>query len=117
MDPLLPDPFVTDDILAEDFQCLEVQENSAISYSALAGGSSPSTLLFTGQVNGTSIQILVDRGSTHNFIQERVARFLQLSIETIPNFPVVVGSGQRNYCANSGNHTCRRPAYLVTTWC
>ncbi|KAH0653300.1 hypothetical protein KY289_030978 [Solanum tuberosum] len=93
MDPLLPDPFVTDDILAEDLQCLELQEHSAISYNALAGGSSPSTLRFTGQVNGTSIQILVDKGSTHNFIQERVARFLQLSIETISNFPVVVGSG------------------------
>ncbi|KAH0717613.1 hypothetical protein KY285_013644 [Solanum tuberosum] len=89
MDPLLLDPFVTDDILAEDLQCLELQEHSAISYNALVGGSSPSTLRLTGQVNGTSIQILVDGGSTHNFIQERVAHFL---------FPVVVGSGQRLCC-------------------
>ncbi|XP_069150863.1 uncharacterized protein [Solanum lycopersicum] len=98
MDPLLPDPFVTDDILAEDLQCIELQEHSAISYNALAGGSSPSTLRFTRQMNGTLIQILVHGGSTHNFIQERVARFLQLSIETISSFPVVVRSGQRLRC-------------------
>uniref|UniRef100_A0A3Q7EG54 Uncharacterized protein n=1 Tax=Solanum lycopersicum TaxID=4081 RepID=A0A3Q7EG54_SOLLC len=98
MDPLLPDPFVTDDILAEDLQCIELQEHSAISYNALAGGSSPSTLRFTRKMNGTLIQILVHGGSTHNFIQERVARFLQLSIETISSFPVVVRSGQRLRC-------------------
>lgn len=46
-------------------------------------------------MNGNSVQIFVDSGSTHNFIQERVARFLELSIETIPSFSVVVGSGQR----------------------
>ena len=98
MDPLLPDPFVTDDILAEDLQCIELQEHFVISYNALAGGSSPSTLRFTGQVNGKLIQNLVDGGSTHNFIQERVARFQQLSIETISSFHGVVGSGQHLRC-------------------
>lgn len=43
-EPILLESFVTDDILAEELQCLEVQEHSAISYHALAGGHSSSTL-------------------------------------------------------------------------
>lgn len=41
-----PDLFVTDDVLAEELQCLEVQSHSAISYHALAGGNSSTTLRF-----------------------------------------------------------------------
>ncbi|OIT03531.1 hypothetical protein A4A49_57573, partial [Nicotiana attenuata] len=98
IDPTLPETFVSDDILAEELQCLEVQEHSAISYHALAGGNSSSTLRFLGHVNGSPIQVLVDGGSDHNFIQTRVADFLQLVVEIIPTFSVVVGSGQRLRC-------------------
>lgn len=69
-----------------------------ISYHALAGGHSSSTLRFLGHVNGSPVQILVDGGSGHNFVQARVANFLQLTIESIPNFAAVVGSGQRLRC-------------------
>nr|XP_009789507.1 PREDICTED: uncharacterized protein LOC104237120 [Nicotiana sylvestris] len=47
------EPLITDEALAEELQCLEVQEHSSISYHALAGGHSPHTLRFTGHVNGS----------------------------------------------------------------
>ncbi|OIS98942.1 hypothetical protein A4A49_60795, partial [Nicotiana attenuata] len=98
MEPILPESFVSDDILAEELQVLEVQEQSAISYHALAGGHSSSTLRFIVHVNGAPVQVLVDGGSDHNFVQTRVAKFHQLTIEIIPAFSVMVGSGQRLRC-------------------
>lgn len=98
VDPGLPESFVTDDFLAEELQYLELQEQSAISYHALTGGISLSTLRFTGKVSGSSFQVLVDGGSTHNFVQPRADKHLQLQIEVIPSFAVMVGSGQRLRC-------------------
>lgn len=98
IEPILPESFVADDFLAEDILCLEVQEHSAISYHALAGGHFSSTLRFLGHVNGSPVQVLVDGGSDHNFIQARIASFLQLPIVSFPSFVVVVGSGQRLRC-------------------
>ncbi|XP_070026467.1 uncharacterized protein [Nicotiana sylvestris] len=94
----LLESFVTNDFIAEELQCLELQEQSAISYHALTGGISPSTLQFTGQVSGSPVQVLVDGGSTHNFVQPRAAKHLQFQIEVIPSFVVMVGSGQRLHC-------------------
>ncbi|OIS95615.1 hypothetical protein A4A49_58539, partial [Nicotiana attenuata] len=98
VEPSLPEPFVSDDLLAEELQVLEVQEQSSISYHALAGGNSSSTLRFLGNVNGSPVQVLLDGGSDHNFVQARVAKFLQLKVDSTPNFSVMVGSGQRLRC-------------------
>ena len=98
IDPTMLETFVSDDILAEELHCLEVREHSTISYHALVGGSLGTTLRFTGQVNGSAVKVLVDGGSTHNFVQARAAKFLQLPITEVPTFSVVVGSGQRLPC-------------------
>ncbi|KAH0709510.1 hypothetical protein KY284_010937 [Solanum tuberosum] len=66
--------------------------------SALAGGTSPTTLRFRGHVNGAPVQVLLDGGSTHNFIQPRMAKFLNLTVEPTLYFWVAVGSGQRLHC-------------------
>ncbi|KAH0725254.1 hypothetical protein KY284_001119 [Solanum tuberosum] len=83
--------FVTDDILVEELQCLEVQEHFAISYHALADGHSSSTLRFLGHDNGSPAQVLVDGGSDHNFIQARMkpqglppSRVLDHAIHLVP---------------------------------
>ncbi|KAL4284928.1 hypothetical protein GQ457_16G014540 [Hibiscus cannabinus] len=89
---------LSDAILADKLSPQEVQAHSSISYNALAGGYSVSTLRFTGTINGKSVQVLLDGGSTHCFIQTRVAQFLHLPIEDTPPFSVVVGSGDRLLC-------------------
>ncbi|KAK1423204.1 hypothetical protein QVD17_18500 [Tagetes erecta] len=97
--PDSPSSICMDSILAEKLQLEEVQTQSAISYNALSGGCSSTTLRFTGMVQGKSFQILLDGGSTHCFVQTRIANFLNFAIESIEPFSVLVGSGERLPCS------------------
>lgn len=105
-DPNIQDSFVPAEFLAVKLQCLELQEHSSISYHALTGGISPSTLC-TGQINGSPVQVLVDGGSTYNFVQTRAAKHLRLTIESIPPIFVMVGSGQHLRCEGVVRKTSR----------
>lgn len=98
---LLTNSSLTDEMLAEELQQLEVMHSSSISYHAMAGGDAASALRFTGYVQGSSVQVMLDNGSTHNFIQTRVANFLHLAVEPISQFSVMVGSGQRLPCTGT----------------
>ncbi|KAM0014322.1 putative nucleotidyltransferase, Ribonuclease H [Helianthus debilis subsp. tardiflorus] len=88
-----------DALLADKLQLNEVATQSAISYNALSGGCSSTTLRFTGSVHGKTVQVLLDGGSTHCFVQTRIAHFLNFTIEAIPPFSVLVGSGERLPCS------------------
>jgi len=69
-------------------------EAGLISLHAISDQWSPRTFRVTGAINGYNVQILVDSGATHNFIQNRVAQFLQLSREPTPSpLRVMVGNG------------------------
>ncbi|KAF3775815.1 hypothetical protein EJ110_NYTH46485 [Nymphaea thermarum] len=74
-----------------------------ISLHALAGGEVPQLMRIEGQLRGRKVSILVDTGSTHNFICEKSARALGCRIENQPAFDVVVGDGgilkSRGRCA------------------
>lgn len=83
---------------------MELQEHSTISYHALMSGISSSTFRFTAQMNGTLVQVLVDRGSTHKFLQPRASKYLQLPIEPVPKFSVMVGNGQCLPCEAVSRH-------------
>ncbi|KAD4586659.1 hypothetical protein E3N88_24260 [Mikania micrantha] len=89
----------SDSVLADTLQLDEVKSHSAISYNALAGGCSASTLRFKGMVKGQPVQVLLDGGSTRCFVQTRIAKFLNLEVEAIPPFSVLVGSGERLPCS------------------
>ncbi|KAD3640611.1 hypothetical protein E3N88_29834 [Mikania micrantha] len=75
-----------DSELAEPLPLEDATQHSAISYNALAGGTSATILRFTGMVKGQPVQVLVDGGITHCFVQTRVAKFLNLTIEPISPF-------------------------------
>ena len=64
-----------------------------LSFNALKGGTGVGNIRFSAQVYGKVITILVDGGSSDNFIQPRIAKFLKLPIEATPPFKVVVGNG------------------------
>lgn len=57
--------------------------------SAVASG----TMRFTGSIKGQPVKILLDGGSDDNFIQPRIAQFLQLEIQSTAPFKVFVGDG------------------------
>ncbi|CAM8999668.1 unnamed protein product [Rhodiola kirilowii] len=69
-----------------------------ITFHALQGRTAPSTLRFHAVSYGQPMLVLVDSGSTHNFVQTRVARFLKLAIEPATHLSVTVGNGDEMKC-------------------
>jgi len=76
----------------------EIDLNPQISLHALMGHTIPQTLRMLGQIHNHSLSVLVDSGSTHNFIQERVARQLGLKLIPTQAFQVLVGNGEELNC-------------------
>ena len=62
-------------------------------YNALKGSSGLGAIRFHGTINGVTIHILLDSGSSNNFLHPRIANFWKLPIEPAPNFQVLVGNG------------------------
>ncbi|XP_027905965.1 uncharacterized protein LOC114165577 [Vigna unguiculata] len=82
-----------------------------ISFNALLGHSIPRTLRVLGHIQSSSIAILVDSGSTHNFIQDRKAKFLGLQAVPAQGFHVLVGNGEELSCKS----VCKQvPLHLGT---
>lgn len=73
--------------------------NSAeISLHALLGHTIPETLKVQGQLKHNPVVILIDSGCTHNFIQDRVAKQLNLPLHQSQSFQVLVGNGEELIC-------------------
>ncbi|XP_061370333.1 uncharacterized protein LOC133313043 [Gastrolobium bilobum] len=69
-----------------------------ISLHALSGFSVPQTLRFNCHIGKSELSLLVDGGSTHNFLQPRVVSTLRLPLVTDKQFDVMVGNGQTMKC-------------------
>nr|KYP33504.1 hypothetical protein KK1_045645 [Cajanus cajan] len=69
------------------------QEHHLSYYNALKGAFGLGTMKFQGSVNGIIVQVLLNSGSSDNFLQPRIAHCLKFPIEPIPNFQVLVGNG------------------------
>jgi hypothetical protein len=65
-----------------------------LSLNALKGTSNMGVIRFTGFIEHIGVQILIDGGSSDNFLQPRIAKFLKLPIEPGPQFNVLVGNGE-----------------------
>nr|GEW68214.1 hypothetical protein [Tanacetum cinerariifolium] len=70
-----------------------------ISFHALTGQLVPSTLKLFGNLNGRSVIVLVDGGSTNNFIQTQIAHHLGLPIQVSSHLKVTVGNIDTLGCA------------------
>lgn len=86
-----------DDHPPDDQKCMiegkiEDDETHHLSFNAMRGSQGVGTIRFTGQVGSITVKILVDGGSSDNFIQPRVARVLKLLVEPVPNLRVLVGN-------------------------
>lgn len=61
-----------------------------LSFNALSGGTAAGTIRFTGSISGQQVQILLDGGSSDNFIQPRLVKSLKLPAEQATPFRVLV---------------------------
>ncbi|GAU32095.1 hypothetical protein TSUD_292190 [Trifolium subterraneum] len=73
-----------------------------ISLHALMGHSIPQTLRVMGQLHQSPIAVPIDNGSTHNFLQDRVAKKLGLPTKQAHSFKVLVGNGELLHCTTIG---------------
>ncbi|KAF7841378.1 Transposon Ty3-G Gag-Pol polyprotein [Senna tora] len=92
----------SDDVIPENTVELEKEESiitPEISFNALEGQFHPSTLRVTGSYMGHQILVLIDNGSTHNFIKSDVANRLKLPLVDITPFRVQIGSGVFLLCS------------------
>jgi hypothetical protein len=91
-----------------------------LSFNALKGSQGLGTLRFQGSVQGVTLQILLDSGSSDNFLQPRIAHFLKLPIQPAENFKVLVGNGHSltagyisDFQVQIQDHTLQLPVYLL----
>ncbi|XP_022008221.1 uncharacterized protein LOC110907566 [Helianthus annuus] len=71
-----------------------------ISLNALMGIPSYSTMQVVGMVGTRYLYILLDSGSTHNFMSKSLAQKLKCPITKIPNVQVTVADGNKVECVN-----------------
>lgn len=65
-----------------------------LSLNAMNGGTGVGTIRFTGFIGQIPVQILVDGGSSENFLQPRIAQFLKFPVEPKSSFKVLIGNGE-----------------------
>jgi hypothetical protein len=69
-----------------------------ISLNALTGFSAPQTLNLIDYIKHQKVIILVDSGSTHNFIHRRIAQETHCYIYAINNFQIMIANGGSMKC-------------------
>jgi hypothetical protein len=74
---------------------LEEIETPGISLHAMRGRNGPETMRVAGLIQAVSTIILLDSGSSHNFVSESLARKLQLHPVKGPRIRVMVASGEK----------------------
>ena len=79
----------------------ELSSNNAcshISLHALSGLPSSETFRIFGVIKHARLTLLIDSGSTHNFLQPRIAQFLRLPTQATHPLHVLVGNGSTLAC-------------------
>lgn len=82
--------------MAEPFEEMVTADISSLN--ALAGQVNTRSLRLIGEVGNHCFQVLIDSGSTHNFIKSVLAERLGLPIQPITHFWVYIGNGDFLVC-------------------
>ncbi|GKD39189.1 ty3-gypsy retrotransposon protein [Tanacetum coccineum] len=67
---------------------------------SLVGNGSPRSLQLWGTIGSGNIHVLIDNGSTHNFVQPGVVERMKLAVSITKPFKVYIGSGETLLCEN-----------------
>ncbi|KAA8522007.1 hypothetical protein F0562_012679 [Nyssa sinensis] len=79
----------------EDTEQTSLNDRPEISLHAISGSRAPETMRVRGTIGRISTTVLVDSGSTHNFISEVLAKKVGLQPIQGGQFEVMVASGER----------------------
>jgi hypothetical protein len=77
-----------------------------ISLNSLTGFSAPQNLKLIGYIKHQKVIILVDSGSTHNFIHRNIAQETHCYIHAVNNFQIMISNGGSMKCGGSYENVC-----------
>lgn len=72
-----------------------------VSIQAMNGSMGNGTIMLQGIIQGHQVNILVDSGSTHDFISYHLAKLLRLKASPCPPFNVTIADGNQVQCSTS----------------
>jgi transposase InsO family protein len=88
----------------ENVEAISSEElTPTISCNALAGISTPQTLKIEGYIKKKKVIVLIDSGSTHNFIHYKLAKDLNCFVYPAPEFQVMIADGGTINCSGKCN--------------
>ncbi|XP_019157771.1 PREDICTED: uncharacterized protein LOC109154433 [Ipomoea nil] len=96
--PLEDDPMVVNQYHTDE----EVISGDVSVLNTMTGPGSPRSLRLIGNIKGSSCMVLIDSGSTHNFITPAIAERLHLPTKAIKPFQVYIGNDDTLGC----RHVC-----------
>ncbi|KAJ0442677.1 putative nucleotidyltransferase, Ribonuclease H [Helianthus annuus] len=91
-------------------ESVEQEDFAEISLHAILGKSNITTMKLQGTLGSTEVLILVDGGSTHNFISDTLVRELKMVTQFITPFGVQIGNGDIIRC----NQLCKDVSVKLT---
>eukprot|EP00253_Pinus_taeda_P024850 PITA_24850 len=91
-------PLEEQEAIEEDNQKEIVSDDPVISLNALAGISSPQTLKIRGFLKHRPVIVLIESGSTHNFIHQKIAEAANCFVRAVSNFQVQIANGGTMKC-------------------
>jgi hypothetical protein len=77
-----------------------------ISLNALTSFSTPQTLKIIGYIKQRKVIILVDSGSTHNFIHRYISQETHCYIHAVNNFQIMIANGGSMKCGGHCENVC-----------
>nr|GEW02776.1 peroxidase 64 [Tanacetum cinerariifolium] len=88
-----------------EVECIAGDTNDVaeISLHAILGKPHPRTMKVQGMLHSTEVIILIDGGSTHNFISDVLVKDLHLNTQAVAPFGVQIGNGDFIRCG----HICK----------
>ena len=100
--PLLLGTEDEDTPLTEEIQATTPREELVTgdisSLNTMAGQLNPHSLLLPRTIHNQNFQVLINNGSTHNFIKPALTNRLGLSLKSVPSFRVYIGNGDSLVC-------------------
>ena len=104
-----------EDILQEQ-SLYEEQINPTISCNALVGITTPRTIKIEGQIRKKKVIVLIDSGSTHNFIHCKVAKELNCFLYPSLECQVMIANGGTiNFSGKCHNIQLSMGEYVLTS--
>lgn len=99
-----------DDRTVEELDISYVCSDPCISRNALASNHTFQTMRVRGLVQGKLIHILIDSGSTHNFLDQNFAKRVGCPLEKIPSQAFTVADGNHIPC----NSICKKFVWAMS---